>query len=529
MRSGSAPRAWSTTTASCTTRRTSRCSSRRRCAPSCRTSSTSRSSSTTTRTSRPGGSSATARAAGTPNSLLITLGTGVGGGIIIDGRLLRGAHGFAARGRSLAVRPGGTDVRVRRARALGGDGVGHRARAAGARARGAAGDAPEVLARAGGDVERDRRRARWGTQRKPVSPTGSRSSSGYAHDVALGLAGLANILDPGDHRRVRRARRARRRAARPDARRVRSAHLEGSAHRPEVPIVAAELGRSPPVCRGGGARASTRPTAAATREARAHAPVVRRRPGDPAGGRPRRRGRRARRRVRLRPPVPPPRGRARVGRRSRVSRCSAPLPPATSPHRGRRAGVPRVAPPAGIARDRGRHRPSASRRAASSPPSARATRRAARRTRRSGSASGRWPTGSPRWSAAVRRRGARRGTRSGSVATRRPCDGRRDRRGRLERVGGRPRTTFARRTAAELRARPAPAFECSWGGLVVLDDDDAAAAAKAERLEPPDDDRRRPASRSPRRASAMPQAGADWVIAAPVDSTRPRQPRELLG
>ena len=58
----------------------------------------------------------------------------VGGGIIIDGRVLRGAHGFAAEVGHWQFDPHGPRVCVRRARALGGRGVGNRARPVGARA-----------------------------------------------------------------------------------------------------------------------------------------------------------------------------------------------------------------------------------------------------------------------------------------------------------------------------------------------------------------------------------------------------------
>ena len=39
--------------------------------------------------------------------LLVTVGTGIGGGIVSDGRLLRGANGFAAEIGHIIVEPGG--------------------------------------------------------------------------------------------------------------------------------------------------------------------------------------------------------------------------------------------------------------------------------------------------------------------------------------------------------------------------------------------------------------------------------------
>ncbi|HUR49902.1 MAG TPA: ROK family protein [Acidimicrobiales bacterium] len=46
-------------------------------------------------------------AAGANSMLAVTLGTGVGGGIVLDGRLVRGAHGFAAEIGHMTVREGG--------------------------------------------------------------------------------------------------------------------------------------------------------------------------------------------------------------------------------------------------------------------------------------------------------------------------------------------------------------------------------------------------------------------------------------
>jgi alkanesulfonate monooxygenase SsuD/methylene tetrahydromethanopterin reductase-like flavin-dependent oxidoreductase (luciferase family) len=72
-----------------------------------------------------------------------------------------------------------------------------------------------------------------------------------------------------------------------------------------------------------------------------------------------------------------------------------------------------------------------------------------------------------------------------------------------------------------------PSFECTWGGLVVIDDDDERAQEKAGRL-----------GASPRVIVGGPatvadairrygDAGADWVIAAPVDSQDPENARRL--
>ena len=46
---------------------------------------------------------------GAPNFLLITLGTGIGGGLVLDGRVVRGARGFAGEVGHFCVQPGGHD------------------------------------------------------------------------------------------------------------------------------------------------------------------------------------------------------------------------------------------------------------------------------------------------------------------------------------------------------------------------------------------------------------------------------------
>ena len=168
---------------------------------------------------------------GHPNSLLITLGTGVGGGVISNGRLLRGAHGFAAEvghwqfdpeGPTCACGEVGHWEAVASGTALGRTG----------RERARAGDAPGVLARAGGDVDRVDG-VMVGDSAQAGEPDGVAILEEFAQTVALGLAGLANILDPeiivvsgglvelGDVLLV-------------PMRAAFHSHLEGSAHRPEI-------------------------------------------------------------------------------------------------------------------------------------------------------------------------------------------------------------------------------------------------------------------------------------------------------
>ena len=187
--------------------------------------------------------------------LLVTLGTGVGGGIVTGGRVLRGAHGFGGGDRPLPGRSRRPAVRLRRARTLGGGRVGHRARRARARARG-------------------RGRARRRCSRAPAAIVGAivegihvgdAAAEGDADavalrrastrsDVALGLVGLVNILDPelvvvsgglvelGD-------------VLLDPLRDAFDGHIGGRRYRPAVPIVAAELGDQAGRRRRGGAGA----------------------------------------------------------------------------------------------------------------------------------------------------------------------------------------------------------------------------------------------------------------------------------
>jgi glucokinase len=178
-------------------------------------------------------------ARGRSHALVITLGTGVGGGVIADGRLFRGAHGFAAEVGHWQFDPHGPDCACGE--------VGHwEAVASGtalgrlARARAEQGLAPGVLARAGGHAVAVRGE-HAGESAAAGEPDGIAILGEFAEVVALGFAGLANILDPelivvsgglvelGD-------------VLLDPLRAAFLGHLEGSAHRPQVPIVAGELG-----------------------------------------------------------------------------------------------------------------------------------------------------------------------------------------------------------------------------------------------------------------------------------------------
>ena len=72
-----------------------------------------------------------------------------------------------------------------------------------------------------------------------------------------------------------------------------------------------------------------------------------------------------------------------------------------------------------------------------------------------------------------------------------------------------------------------PTCECSWGGLVVLGADDAAAAEKAQRLSAPPFALVGGPATIAERLAELGDAGADWVIVAPVDASDPENARCL--
>jgi glucokinase len=171
--------------------------------------------------------------------LCITLGTGVGGGIITRGEVLRGAHGFAAEVGHFQVDPNGPMCAcgerghweaIASGTALGKLG----------RERAAAGDAPSVLARVDGAVD-----AITGMHVGDAAQAGEADALAlvheYARGVAVGLVGLVNILDSelvvisgglvelGD-------------VLLGPLREFFDGHLEGAGHRPKVDIIPAALG-----------------------------------------------------------------------------------------------------------------------------------------------------------------------------------------------------------------------------------------------------------------------------------------------
>jgi glucokinase len=132
-------------------------------------------------------------ARGARDAVLVTLGTGIGAGVVVDGRLVRGAAGFAGEPGHMVVDPNGPPCPCGRRgcweRYASGSGLGRLAREAAE-----AGLADAVVARAGGDPEAVRgehvtRAARDG------DPDALEVIRRFAWWVALGVANLVNVLD----------------------------------------------------------------------------------------------------------------------------------------------------------------------------------------------------------------------------------------------------------------------------------------------------------------------------------------------
>jgi glucokinase len=133
-------------------------------------------------------------ASGARYALMVTLGTGIGGGIIVDGEVYRGANGFAAEFGHVTVEREGPKCACGE---LGhweaiasGHALGRMARELCQEGRGGA-----ILAAANGDLDEVS-----GEEVAEAAAAGDGDARAllarYADNVALGLANLANILDP---------------------------------------------------------------------------------------------------------------------------------------------------------------------------------------------------------------------------------------------------------------------------------------------------------------------------------------------
>jgi glucokinase len=133
-------------------------------------------------------------ACGARNALMVTLGTGIGGAIIADGRIYRGAHGFAAEFGHFQVDPDGPmcacGERGHWEAIASGTALGRMARELVACGKGRA-----ILDAAGGDVE-----AVDGPAVGIAALAGDAEARAlleqFGDNVAIGLVALTNILDP---------------------------------------------------------------------------------------------------------------------------------------------------------------------------------------------------------------------------------------------------------------------------------------------------------------------------------------------
>ncbi|HTD50925.1 MAG TPA: ROK family protein [Acidimicrobiia bacterium] len=178
-------------------------------------------------------------AKGVRHALLVTLGTGIGGGMLLNGELYRGAHGFGAEIGHITVERDGPlcacgELGHWEAIASG-TALGRMAREVVAQGSGA-----RILAAAGGAID-----AVTGVHVEETARDGDADAQAlltrYADNVSIGLAALANVLDPEliviagglvelgpllfDPLIASFMR-----------------HVEGAAYRPKIPIVPAQLG-----------------------------------------------------------------------------------------------------------------------------------------------------------------------------------------------------------------------------------------------------------------------------------------------
>jgi glucokinase len=133
-------------------------------------------------------------AVGATDAVVVTLGTGIGGGLVVNNRVTRGAHGFAGEIGHMIVDPSGPVCPCGKRgcweRFASGSGLGRLAREAAH-----AGRLDEVLRRAGGDPEAVR--AEDVTAAAAAGDAAAQAVLGeLGWWLALGLANLANLLDP---------------------------------------------------------------------------------------------------------------------------------------------------------------------------------------------------------------------------------------------------------------------------------------------------------------------------------------------
>ena len=215
-------------------------------AASWRSGSTCRSWSRTTPTPRPGASSPSAPARTSRTCCCSPIGTGVGGGVVLDGELIAAASGSAAEVGHIAMVPGRRACAAAATSAAWSLRLAARALVREPREQAAAATRwrpRTLLERAGGDVEEITGPA--GHRGRPARATRSRSSGSpsSATGSGEGMATLTAVLDPDVVVIGGGVERGRRPAARPGPRRASSATSTGRGHRPLLEIRQAQLGQ----------------------------------------------------------------------------------------------------------------------------------------------------------------------------------------------------------------------------------------------------------------------------------------------
>lgn len=176
---------------------------------------------------------------GADNMVMVTLGTGIGGGFIFDGQIYRGSHGFAAEVGHMVIDPDGPQCGCGQfgcwERLASGTALGEMAREVAAAPEGA-----RILAAAEGKLECVK-----GESVTLAAEEGDPVARGLierlGRNLGAGLANLANILDPerfvigGGLVRLGEDMLA-------SARAELIGKIEGAAHRPRIEVVAAALG-----------------------------------------------------------------------------------------------------------------------------------------------------------------------------------------------------------------------------------------------------------------------------------------------
>jgi glucokinase len=178
---------------------------------------------------------------GADHVLVITVGTGIGGGLILDGRLYRGAAGIAGEPGHMRVVPDGHPCgcgqrgcfeQYASGRAL--------TRFTRERLAGKGAAAQEILGRAGGSVD-DVTGEHVTLAAQAGDPLAVELLAMLGHWLGAGLASLAAVLDPARIVVGGGVTDAGELLLGP-ARSSYAEHLTGATHRPVAPIVAAELG-----------------------------------------------------------------------------------------------------------------------------------------------------------------------------------------------------------------------------------------------------------------------------------------------